>query len=124
MNAHGNLGTSFRVKDHEERPLSNSDEQHDNTVPMSGAIPVMDKSNPTKEKDSNDVEQISQGGTSDERGEVEQTPPDPLFDNEEGTGIKYKTCEWWNVGLLMIAECISLGILSLPHAMATLGLAR
>ncbi|KAL4806295.1 amino acid transporter [Aspergillus unguis] len=44
------------------------------------------------------------------------------FGNEEGNVVKYRTLEWWQCGMIMIAETISLGILSLPSAMATLGL--
>jgi hypothetical protein len=36
--------------------------------------------------------------------------------------VHYKTLNWWHCGILMIAECISLGILSLPAALAKLGL--
>jgi hypothetical protein len=124
MDALNALGSFLQAKGHEERPMNNG-EQRDTAAPMAEAIPAMNETNLPKEKDKNGMGRVSQGGASEEYGEVEQTtPPDPLFDNEEGTGVKYKTCEWWNVGFLMIAECISLGILSLPHAMATLGLVR
>lgn len=36
--------------------------------------------------------------------------------------VEYMTMNWFHCGMLMIAECISLGILGLPKAMATLGL--
>ena len=36
--------------------------------------------------------------------------------------VHYKTLTWWQAGVLMIAECISLGILALPQAMAELGI--
>ena len=49
--------------------------------------------------------------------------PDPLGDENTGTAhIKYKTCAWWQTSMLMIAETISLGILSLPSVMGTVGL--
>jgi hypothetical protein len=38
--------------------------------------------------------------------------------------VNYVNMNWYHCGLLMIAECISLGVLSLPHAMAVLGLVR
>lgn len=44
---------------------------------------------------------------------------------EDDPGVqhhRFKTMTWFQAGLVMIAETISLGILSLPHAMATLGL--
>ncbi|CAG8023945.1 unnamed protein product [Penicillium salamii] len=44
------------------------------------------------------------------------------FGDESQTGVKYKTMAWWQAGMIMIAETISLGILSLPKALATLGL--
>lgn len=63
------------------------------------------------------------------------------FGNEEYAEIKYKTLKWWYVlkastefedeadsvrnrqcGLLMICESVSLGVLSLPNAVSTLGL--
>ena len=55
--------------------------------------------------------------------ENERTTEDPL-DNASDIDdhVHYKTLKWWHCGILMIAECISLGILSLPHAMAVLGL--
>ncbi|KAJ6004082.1 hypothetical protein N7499_000146 [Penicillium canescens] len=44
------------------------------------------------------------------------------FGDESQTGVKYKTMAWWQAGMIMIAETISLGVLSLPKALATLGL--
>lgn len=44
------------------------------------------------------------------------------FGDEEFAEIKYRTLQWWQCGMIMIAETISLGILSLPSAMAVLGL--
>ncbi|KAB8257399.1 transmembrane amino acid transporter protein-domain-containing protein [Aspergillus pseudonomiae] len=44
------------------------------------------------------------------------------FGSEEDAEIKYKTLTWWQCGLLMICESVSLGVLSLPAAVATLGL--
>ncbi|KAB8233752.1 putative neutral amino acid permease [Aspergillus alliaceus] len=54
-----------------------------------------------------------------------ETPPtyDDPFGDEEFAEVKYRTLHWWYAFLLvMIAETISLGILSLPSAMAALGL--
>ncbi|KAJ5855735.1 uncharacterized protein N7529_009679 [Penicillium soppii] len=66
-----------------------------------------------------------------------ENPEDP-FGDESQTGMKYKTMTWWQAGMsrstpslehvlatdlvVMIAETISLGILALPKALATLGL--
>ncbi|OJJ29838.1 hypothetical protein ASPWEDRAFT_79820, partial [Aspergillus wentii DTO 134E9] len=44
------------------------------------------------------------------------------FGNEEFAEVKYKVLTWWQCGLLMVAETVSLGVLSLPAAVATLGL--
>lgn len=44
------------------------------------------------------------------------------FGDEELAEVKYRTLQWWQCGMIMIAETISLGILSLPSAMAVLGL--
>ncbi|KAJ5612313.1 hypothetical protein N7510_005507 [Penicillium lagena] len=44
------------------------------------------------------------------------------FGNEENAEVKYKTMEWWQTGMFMIAESVSLGVLSLPATLAELGL--
>ncbi|OJJ44450.1 hypothetical protein ASPZODRAFT_72130 [Penicilliopsis zonata CBS 506.65] len=44
------------------------------------------------------------------------------FGDESTAAVKYKTLEWWQCGMLMIAESISLGVLSLPATLAQLGL--
>jgi len=47
---------------------------------------------------------------------------DPFADEGDGSeGTKYKTLEWWQAGAIMIAETISLGILSLPSVLAAVG---
>ncbi|KAL4756732.1 transmembrane amino acid transporter protein-domain-containing protein [Aspergillus foveolatus] len=45
-----------------------------------------------------------------------------VFGDEEHAEVKYKVLKWWQCGLLMVAETISLGILSIPAAIAGLGL--
>jgi hypothetical protein len=106
------------------RSKGEQDEQSRGQDPHPELTSTIENTGPGEEKGRDDPEQISDEGTSEGYGEmVDATPADPLA-GEEGSGVKYKTCEWWHVGILMIAECISLGILSLPHAMATLGLAR
>ncbi|OJJ53546.1 hypothetical protein ASPSYDRAFT_187757 [Aspergillus sydowii CBS 593.65] len=45
------------------------------------------------------------------------------FGDESHAEVKYKVLKWWQCGLLMVAETISLGILSIPAAVAGLGLA-
>ncbi|EAW15188.1 neutral amino acid permease [Aspergillus clavatus NRRL 1] len=44
------------------------------------------------------------------------------FGDETDAEVKYKVLKWWQCGLLMVAETVSLGVLSLPAAVAVLGL--
>ncbi|KAH7307985.1 aromatic and neutral aliphatic amino acid permease [Stachybotrys elegans] len=53
--------------------------------------------------------------------ELVQAPSQPS-DLDSAAVIDYKTLTWWQGGIVLIAETVSLGILSLPSAMATLGL--
>ncbi|KAJ4987307.1 amino acid transporter [Stagonosporopsis vannaccii] len=46
---------------------------------------------------------------------------DDPFGDEGENEVKYRTLRWWQAGLIMIAETISLGILSLPSVLATIG---
>ncbi|KAI9926225.1 hypothetical protein MW887_004688 [Aspergillus wentii] len=43
------------------------------------------------------------------------------FGNEEFAEVKYKVLSWWQCSMLMVAETVSLGILSLPAVVAALG---
>ncbi|PLB33737.1 amino acid transporter [Aspergillus candidus] len=45
------------------------------------------------------------------------------FGDEEDAEVKYKVLSWWQCGFLMVAETVSLGILSLPAVVSQLGLA-
>lgn len=47
---------------------------------------------------------------------------DDPFGDETNSGIKYRSMAWWQAGLIMIAETISLGILSLPSVLAAVGI--
>ncbi|KAK6063409.1 transmembrane amino acid transporter [Seiridium cupressi] len=49
--------------------------------------------------------------------------PAPSYSQEDGVEINYKTLEWWQAAVVLIAETVSLGILSLPAVVANLGLA-
>ncbi|ORY71484.1 transmembrane amino acid transporter protein-domain-containing protein [Pseudomassariella vexata] len=52
------------------------------------------------------------------------TEAEPSFTQEgDGLDINYRTLTWWQAGIIMIAETVSLGILSLPAVVANLGLA-
>ena len=61
--------------------------------------------------------------------DVEATPTtgeisdkcDP-FGDESRNEVKYKTMAWWQAGMIMIAETVSLGILSLPSVLASVGI--
>ncbi|KAJ5085062.1 hypothetical protein N7532_009833 [Penicillium argentinense] len=66
-----------------------------------------------------------QGPGAAEKQYAEQAPDqyDNPFGNEDYAEVRYRTLYWWQCGMIMIAETISLGILSLPSAVATLGLA-
>ncbi|KAI5361578.1 putative amino acid transporter, transmembrane domain-containing protein [Septoria linicola] len=46
---------------------------------------------------------------------------DPFGDEDESE-VKYRTMTWWQAAMVMIAETISLGILSLPSVLAAVGL--
>lgn len=45
---------------------------------------------------------------------------DPMANRVED-GVEYQSMAWWQAGMVMVAETISLGILSLPQAMSTVG---
>ncbi|KAK1138532.1 hypothetical protein N8T08_002418 [Aspergillus melleus] len=74
----------------------------------------------------NDVGQTSSDSTTEAENFKPSMPSneaeDP-FGNEEHGQIKYRVMSWWQCGIIMIAQNISLGILSLPSAVATLGIA-
>ncbi|KAH8755799.1 transmembrane amino acid transporter protein-domain-containing protein [Diaporthe sp. PMI_573] len=53
----------------------------------------------------------------------EKVPPAlDAFGDETGAEVKYKTMHWWQASMVMVAENISLGILSLPAVFSTNGL--
>lgn len=55
-------------------------------------------------------------------GDVKEAEVLDPYGNEEGAEVQYKTMTWWQGALVMIAENISLGILSLPAVLAKVGL--
>lgn len=55
-------------------------------------------------------------------GDEKVQPPQDAFGDETGAEVKYKTMHWWQASLVMVAENISLGILSLPAVLSTNGL--
>ncbi|KAJ8071255.1 hypothetical protein OCU04_001589 [Sclerotinia nivalis] len=58
----------------------------------------------------------------DESSEMKVAEVLDAFGNEEGAEVQYKTMTWWQGAIVMIAENISLGILSLPAVLAKVGL--
>ncbi|KLU86241.1 aromatic and neutral aliphatic amino acid permease, partial [Magnaporthiopsis poae ATCC 64411] len=60
-----------------------------------------------------------------EEDEKQQPPPEQASDWAGGEGdlIDYHTLNWWQGGIVLIAETVSLGILALPSVLATVGLA-
>ncbi|KAM5534734.1 hypothetical protein V8D89_011598 [Ganoderma adspersum] len=54
--------------------------------------------------------------------EAAQGSPADVFGNEEEHDIRYKTLSWQFVSALMIAEIVSNGMLTLPNAMAVVGI--
>ncbi|EXJ57686.1 uncharacterized protein A1O5_12476 [Cladophialophora psammophila CBS 110553] len=53
------------------------------------------------------------------QSEYQETDPFGKDDEEE---VKYRTLKWWQCSMIMIAETISLGILSLLSVLATIGM--
>ncbi|KAE8377561.1 amino acid transporter [Aspergillus bertholletiae] len=56
------------------------------------------------------------------KAELDNTPVDDPFGNEATAEVKYKTLKWWQCGMFMIAESVSLGVLSLPATLDALGI--
>ncbi|GAB7365258.1 hypothetical protein MBLNU230_g6341t1 [Neophaeotheca triangularis] len=100
----------------------------DRTISHEQEVERTDSTSPEitdQEKDAVKIRQASDGETtiaSAGDGTLEQ--PDPFNRDQDVNGapaVNYKTMEWWHAGFLMIAETISLGILSLPHAISLVG---
>ncbi|KAI0797504.1 transmembrane amino acid transporter protein-domain-containing protein [Abortiporus biennis] len=45
-----------------------------------------------------------------------------VYGNEEHADVKYRTMVWWKAAALMLAETVSLGILSIPSVFASVGM--
>lgn len=88
---------------------STENHNHENSPPISGI---------TLSAGANDNDDT--GPPKNEDRDVEKHV-DPMASRIEG-GINYKSMVWWQAGMVMIAETISLGILSLPKAMADVGI--
>ncbi|KAJ5719860.1 Amino acid transporter transmembrane [Penicillium malachiteum] len=84
----------------------------------------MESSTPSGEMDYNipkaaDLDQVNL--EADEKQDIAPAYKQDAFGNEEFAEVKYKVLKWWQCGLLMVAETVSLGVLSLPAAIATMG---
>ncbi|PYI16612.1 hypothetical protein BO86DRAFT_435767 [Aspergillus japonicus CBS 114.51] len=53
---------------------------------------------------------------------VDEGKEPDAFGDEANAEVKYKTLKWWQCGMFMIAESVSLGVLSLPATLTALGL--
>ncbi|KAF7156664.1 hypothetical protein CNMCM5623_000337 [Aspergillus felis] len=62
---------------------------------------------------------LSRSETHKEQPETADGEP---FGDEEGAEVRYRTLEWWRCAIVMLAGGTSLGMLSLPSAVATLGI--
>ncbi|KAH2538098.1 hypothetical protein KXW97_005841 [Aspergillus fumigatus] len=73
-----------------------------------------------------DTDRVHPEAVSDNERDFEKQDSKPeyqdAFGDEEYAEVKYKTLSWWQCGFLMVAETVSLGILSLPAVVAALGL--
>ncbi|KAK5069487.1 hypothetical protein LTR64_008168 [Lithohypha guttulata] len=55
------------------------------------------------------------------KGWQDQDQDDPFGDEADGD-VKYRTLSWWQCAVIVIAETISLGVLSLPSVLAEIGM--
>ena len=105
---HGSLGVGSQVADvapPNSRGTSQSGDHVDqNSPPTSGT---------TLEADEN--------GNENTLPKEDEKQADPMA-SRIADGVEYKSMKWWQAGMVMVAETISLGILSLPRAMADLGI--
>ncbi|KAB8291624.1 hypothetical protein EYC80_006424 [Monilinia laxa] len=61
--------------------------------------------------------------SADDSSPRKETPSDaPTTDIPAPPGIHFRSMTWWQCGIVMIAETVSLGILALPSVLATVGL--
>ncbi|RHZ72673.1 hypothetical protein CDV55_108967 [Aspergillus turcosus] len=86
---------------------------------MSQIVPVSDPENPQEKG----IASSDPSMVEDEK-KYDATPAyrQDAFGDESNADVKYKVMKWWQCGLLMVAETVSLGVLSLPAAVAGLGL--
>lgn len=81
----------------------------------------MTRSHSSPERPDGDLPTLSQHEDKKSSLQNGEHQEDPFGDEEDGE-IRYRTMTWWQCSMIMIAETVSLGILSLPSAVAVLGL--
>ncbi|KAF2641611.1 amino acid transporter [Massarina eburnea CBS 473.64] len=69
-----------------------------------------------------DVEKQTRSTSDDGEQRDSRVIKEDPFGDEENAEVKYRTLRWWQAAFIMIAETISLGILSLPSALAAVGM--
>ena len=79
---------------------------------------------PAPEHGGNENEKRNGGPVYDDETEkrMDQFNKGDPFGDETNAEVKYRTMKWWQAGIVMIAETIALGILSLPSVLATIGM--
>lgn len=82
-------------------------------APHHGGSDKIEKLGPSTDSPHADAESI---------GDEKVQPPQDAFGDETNAEVKYKTMAWWQASMVMVAENISLGILSLPAVLSTNGL--
>ena len=90
-----------------------------------GCVPLRDEEEPALAKElSNGDSQNANNQTILEKDKKRSQHPFQCDDDASVAcgDIKFKSLEWWQCGFIMIAETVSLGILSLPSVLATVGL--
>ena len=86
-----------------------------------GDKPSMDRENSVAKdpEKANDGDPLPQH---DERRRSSKYDAGDPFGDEADSAVKYRTMAWWQASIVMIAETISLGILSLPSVLASIGI--
>lgn len=82
------------------------------TIPLDNEIKHTVPASPVSPSDPEDAESQPDAPVSED-----------VFGPETDAQVHYKTCQWYHASILMIAETISLGVLALPGALASLGFA-
>ncbi|KAJ5634321.1 hypothetical protein N7528_002163 [Penicillium herquei] len=82
----------------------------------------MGNEDPERHMAASGVQQDDSSSQHDAKGKGSKLANEDPFGSEEVAEVKYRTMKWWHCGMLMIAENISLGILSIPSTIAVLGM--